>query len=35
MKINKDHLYQGAALTQIAEHEKFTTLNAFIYKGKK
>lgn len=35
MKINNDHLYHGAALTQIAEHEKFTTINAFIHKERK
>ena len=29
MKINDDHLYHGAALTQIAEHPSFTAINAF------
>lgn len=29
MNINDDHFYHGAALTQIAEHPKFTTINAF------
>ena len=28
MRINQDHLYHGAALTQIAEHEQFTAINA-------
>lgn len=28
MKINDDHLYHGAALTQIAEHPLFTAINA-------
>ena len=28
MKINDDHMYHGAALTQIAEHERFTSINA-------
>jgi hypothetical protein len=28
MKINDDHLYHGAALTQIAEHPQFTAINA-------
>lgn len=27
MKINNDHMYHGAALTQIAEHEQFTSIN--------
>ena len=27
MKINKEHLYHGAALNQIAEHEQFTAIN--------
>jgi hypothetical protein len=27
--INDDHLFQGAALTQIAEHPAFTAINAF------
>ena len=29
MKINDDHMYHGAALTQIAEHPQFTAINAF------
>lgn len=29
MKINDDHLYHGAALTQVAEHPQFTAINAF------
>ena len=29
MKIHDDHLYHGAALTQIAEHSQFTAINAF------
>ncbi|MDX6015086.1 MULTISPECIES: hypothetical protein [Shewanella] len=29
MSINDDHLYHGAALTQIAEHPQFTAINAF------
>lgn len=29
MKINQDHMYHGAALTQIAEHPQFTAINAF------
>ncbi len=29
MKIHDDHLYHGAALTQIAEHKQFTAINAF------
>lgn len=28
MRINQDHLYHGAVLTQIAEHEQFTAINA-------
>ncbi|NYG32505.1 hypothetical protein HZU83_06330 [Sphaerotilus montanus] len=28
MKIHDDHLYHGAALIQIAEHEKFTAINS-------
>jgi hypothetical protein len=28
MKIHDDHLYHGAALTQIAEHHLFTAINA-------
>lgn len=30
MKINNDHMYHGAALTQIAEHPQFTAINAFV-----
>ena len=33
MKINQDHLYHGAALTQIAEHEQFTAINAVRVDG--
>jgi len=29
MHIDDDHLYHGAALTQIAEHQAFTAINAF------
>lgn len=29
MKINDDHMYHGAALTQIAEHPEFTAINVF------
>ena len=29
MKINDDHMYHGAALTQIAEHPQFTAINSF------
>ena len=28
MKINNDHMYHGAALTQIAEHPQFTAINS-------
>ena len=28
MRIHDDHMYHGAALTQIAEHEQFTSINA-------
>jgi hypothetical protein len=31
MKINDDHMYRGAALTQIAEHPRFTAINAFKF----
>lgn len=34
MKIDKDHLYHGAVLNQIAEHERFTAINALKVKGK-
>lgn len=33
MKINDDHMYHGAALTQIAEHPRFTAINAFKLNG--
>jgi hypothetical protein len=33
MKINQDHMYHGAALTQIAEHPRFTAINAFKWQG--
>ena len=33
MKINDDHMYHGAALTQIAEHPQFTAINAFKHNG--
>lgn len=32
MNIKDEHLYQGAALTQIAEHPQFTAINAFKVK---
>ena len=35
MKINDDHMYHGAALTQIAEHPTFKAINAFWLQGKK
>lgn len=35
MKINDDHMYHGAALTQIAEHPTFKAVNAFWLNGKK
>ena len=35
MKINDDHMYHGAALTQIAEHPVFKAINAFWSGGKK
>jgi hypothetical protein len=35
MKINDDHMYHGAALTQIAEHPVFKAINAFWSSGKK
>jgi hypothetical protein len=35
MKINDDHMYHGAALTQIAEHPTFKAVNAFWLDGKK
>jgi hypothetical protein len=33
MKIHDDHMYHGAALTQIAEHPRFTAINAFHHGG--
>lgn len=33
MKINNDHMYHGAALTQIAEHAQFTSINAVRISG--
>ena len=35
MKINDDHMYHGAALTQIAEHPTFKAVNAFWLNGRK
>jgi hypothetical protein len=35
MKINEDHLYHGAALTQIAEFPTFKAINAFEIGGEK
>ena len=35
MKINDDHMYHGAALTQIVEHPTFKAVNAFWLNGKK
>jgi len=35
MRINDDHMYHGAALTQIAEHPAFTAINAFKNNGEK
>jgi hypothetical protein len=35
MRINDDHMYHGAALTQIAEHPAFTAINAFKINGDK
>jgi hypothetical protein len=34
MKIDDDHLYHGAALTQIAEDPRFTAINALKLAGK-
>ena len=34
MKIKDEHLYHGAALNQIAEHRKFTAINALKVKVK-
>ena len=33
MKIHDDHMYHGAALTQVAEHPQFTAINAFSHAG--
>src|SRR5580698_6191161 len=33
MKINQDHLYHGAALTQIAEHPTFKAINELSLQG--
>jgi hypothetical protein len=35
MHIHDDHMYHGAALTQIAEHPAFTAINAFKSNGEK
>jgi hypothetical protein len=35
MKINDDHMFHGAALTQIAEHPTFKAVNAFWLNGKR
>jgi len=35
MRINDDHMYHGAALTQIAEHPTFKAINAFWQNGRK
>jgi hypothetical protein len=35
MRIHDDHMYHGAALTQIAEHPAFTAINAFKNNGEK
>lgn len=29
MRVNNEHIYHGAALTQIAEHPQFTAINVF------
>jgi len=34
MRIHDDHLYHGAALIQIAEHQQFTAINALKLKNK-
>ena len=34
VKIHDDHLYHGAALTQIAEHHQFTAINALKISNK-
>lgn len=33
MRINKDHLYHGAALTQVAEHPTFKAINEISNRG--
>jgi hypothetical protein len=33
MKIDDNHMYHGAALIQIAEDQRFTSINAFSIKG--
>lgn len=33
MKIDLDHMYHGAALIQVAEDERFTSINAFHRRG--
>lgn len=35
LKIHDDHLYHGSALTQIAEHKQFTSINALEVKGRR
>ena len=34
IKIRDEHLYHGAVLNQIAEHQRFTAINALKVKGK-
>lgn len=34
MQINDDHMYHGAALTQIAEHGNGTAISPCVFKGK-
>ncbi len=34
MKIDKDHLYYGAAVLQVAEDDRYTSINQFRKKGK-
>ena len=33
MQIREEHLYHGAALNQIADHEQFTAINTLKFKG--
>jgi hypothetical protein len=33
MKINKNHLYHGAAIAQVVEHDKFTSIKTFEQNG--